>query len=59
MLRILPAGPLAGAVTLPGSKSVTNRTLVCAALADGTSTLTGVGDARDIAVMTDGLRALG
>ena len=59
LLRILPAGPLAGSVELPGSKSVANRALVCAALADGTSTLTRVGDARDIAVMVEGLRALG
>lgn len=59
LLRILPAGPLVGSVELPGSKSVANRALVCAALADGTSTLRRVGDARDIAVMADGLRALG
>ena len=33
-------GPLDVVVSLPGSKSITNRALVCAALADGTSTLT-------------------
>ena len=41
----LPIVPLAAApdvdVVLPGSKSITNRALVCAALAQGRSTLRG------------------
>ena len=52
-------GPLDAVVTLPGSKSITNRALVCAALADGTSTLTGVLHADDTEAMAEGLRALG
>ncbi|MBQ5789187.1 MAG: 3-phosphoshikimate 1-carboxyvinyltransferase, partial [Thermoguttaceae bacterium] len=33
--------------TVPGSKSLTNRALLLAALADGTSELTGVLDSED------------
>src|SRR5690606_1136107 len=36
-----PAGPLRGSVTPPGSKSITNRALLVAALAKGESVLTG------------------
>ena len=46
-------------VTLPGSKSITNRALVCAALATGTSRLSGILLADDTHAMLDGLRALG
>lgn len=46
-------------VTVPGSKSLTNRALVCTALADGTSTITGALVADDTAAMSDCLRALG
>ena len=46
-------------VTVPGSKSLTNRALVCAALADGTSTITGALVADDTAAMSDCLRSLG
>ena len=34
--------PVRGSIRPPGSKSLTNRALITAALADGTSTLTGV-----------------
>jgi 3-phosphoshikimate 1-carboxyvinyltransferase len=53
------AGPLDADVRLPGSKSLTNRALVCAALADGTSELTGALEADDTLAMVDGLRSLG
>jgi 3-phosphoshikimate 1-carboxyvinyltransferase len=46
-------------VSVPGSKSLTNRALVCAALAEGTSTITGALVADDTAAMTDCLRSLG
>ena len=52
-------GPLHATVQPPGSKSLTNRALVCAALADGTSILTGVLDSEDTRVMIQALRALG
>jgi 3-phosphoshikimate 1-carboxyvinyltransferase len=48
-----------GAIRPPGSKSITNRALVCAALADGVSTLTGALDSEDTRVMVDSLARLG
>lgn len=53
------SGPLDAEVTLPGSKSITNRALVCAALADGVSVLRGALRADDTDAMTEGIRALG
>jgi 3-phosphoshikimate 1-carboxyvinyltransferase len=44
---------------VPGSKSITNRALVLAALADGTSTLTGVLESDDTRHMRNALAALG
>ncbi|GAA4367866.1 3-phosphoshikimate 1-carboxyvinyltransferase [Agromyces bauzanensis] len=52
-------GPLASVVALPGSKSLTNRELVLAALADGHSTLQAPLWSRDSELMLEGLRALG
>jgi len=46
-------------VTLPGSKSLTNRWLVLAALADGPSRISRPLRARDTDLMADALRALG
>jgi 3-phosphoshikimate 1-carboxyvinyltransferase len=48
-----------GAIRPPGSKSITNRALVCAGLARGESLLTGVLDSQDTRVMVAGLKALG
>lgn len=63
LLDPLPIEPLGGPVDadvdLPGSKSITNRALVCAALADGESTLRHALRADDVRAMHDGLRALG
>ena len=57
---IQPAtGPLDAEVRVPGSKSVTNRALVCAALAEGTSTLDGALFADDTEAMVGVLRAVG
>ena len=53
------SSPVVGEVTVPGSKSETNRALVLAALADGPSALRGVLDSRDSQLMIDALRALG
>lgn len=40
---VIPAtGPIDGTITVPGSKSMTNRALLIAALADGESRLEGV-----------------
>lgn len=53
------AGPLDATVTLPGSKSITNRALVAAALADGQSVLSGALLAEDTWLMIEALRSLG
>lgn len=52
-------GPVEATVRPPGSKSITNRALVAAALADGTSRLTGVLFADDTEAMLDGIEVLG
>ena len=53
-------GPVDATVRVPGSKSLTNRALVCAALADGPSELHGALHADDTEAMIAGLRtALG
>ena len=52
-------GPLSGTVSLPGSKSITNRALALAALSDGPVRIEGALFADDTARMVDCLRALG
>lgn len=53
------AAPLAATVALPGSKSVTNRALVLAALAQSPSTLHKPLYSRDSTLMINALRSLG
>ncbi len=59
VIEIEPSGPLSAAIRPPGSKSITNRALVCAALADGTSTLTGALESEDTQMMAEAIRLLG
>src|SRR5258706_14292876 len=49
----------AGTIQLPGSKSISNRALLLAALARGTTTLEGVLDSDDTRVMREALEAVG
>ena len=58
-IEIQPCGPLEAEIQPPGSKSITNRALVCAAFAHGTSVLTGALDSEDTRVMISSLRQLG
>lgn len=51
--------PVAGTIRPPGSKSITNRAMILAALADGPVTLTGMLDSQDTRVMVESLRRLG
>jgi 3-phosphoshikimate 1-carboxyvinyltransferase len=51
--------PVHATVTVPGSKSLTNRALVLAALAAGTSTISGALRSRDTDLMIGALQALG
>ncbi len=52
-------GPVHATVTVPGSKSITNRALILAALADGPSRLNGALVSRDTELMAAALQALG
>ena len=54
-----PIARAAGEVRLPGSKSISNRALLLAALAQGATELSGVLDADDTRVMIAALRTLG
>jgi 3-phosphoshikimate 1-carboxyvinyltransferase len=51
--------PIVGRIRPPGSKSITNRALACAAVADGPSTLIGALDSDDVEVMVEALKKLG
>jgi 3-phosphoshikimate 1-carboxyvinyltransferase len=60
LLPITPfTRPVRGEVTLPGSKSLTNRALLLAALCDGPVTLTGALFSEDTAIMVEALRRMG
>jgi 3-phosphoshikimate 1-carboxyvinyltransferase len=60
LLPIIPfTGPVRGSVTLPGSKSITNRALILAALGSTTVTLRNALFSRDTRIMIAALRALG
>jgi 3-phosphoshikimate 1-carboxyvinyltransferase len=58
-LAIEPIRPPDTAVVVPGSRSITNRALVCAALAEGTSRLRGWLASEDTDAMREGLERLG
>ncbi|MDP2779889.1 3-phosphoshikimate 1-carboxyvinyltransferase [Devosia sp.] len=54
-----PSHPLVGRVSPPGSKSITNRALLLAALANGTSHLSGALKSKDTELMAAALRQMG
>jgi 3-phosphoshikimate 1-carboxyvinyltransferase len=58
-LDLPPLDDAAGTVVLPGSKSISNRVLLLAALCAGTTVVHDVLDSDDTRVMLDALRALG
>ncbi|PXA05547.1 3-phosphoshikimate 1-carboxyvinyltransferase [Coraliomargarita sinensis] len=59
-LHITPiTKPLGSRIQLPGSKSITNRALILAALAQGETTLKGALFSRDTRIMLTALQALG
>jgi 3-phosphoshikimate 1-carboxyvinyltransferase len=53
------SGALDAVATVPGSKSIAHRALVCAALARGDSTINGLPDGDDTQAMLQGLKMLG
>jgi 3-phosphoshikimate 1-carboxyvinyltransferase len=58
-LDLRPARLARGTVRLPGSKSISNRVLLLAALASGETEVSGLLDADDTRVMRDALARLG
>lgn len=58
-IKIGPFKRAQGSIVLPGSKSISNRALLLAALASGTTTLKNLLDADDTQVMRNALRQLG
>ncbi len=58
-LDLAPIRRVSGTVKLPGSKSISNRTLLLAALAEGETSIHEVLDSDDTRYMLDALRALG
>jgi 3-phosphoshikimate 1-carboxyvinyltransferase len=58
-IDLAPMSRAAGVVSLPGSKSISNRTLLLAALAAGDTRLDGLLDADDVDRMQDALSVLG
>jgi 3-phosphoshikimate 1-carboxyvinyltransferase len=58
-IDLLPASHVQGSVRLPGSKSISNRTLLLAALADGTTYIKDLLASDDTTVMLNALRSLG
>ena len=58
-LDLPPLRSAAGTVRLPGSKSISNRVLLLAALSEGRTVVRDLLASDDTAVMLDALRALG
>lgn len=60
LIEIMPLkAPISATVTVPGSKSITNRALILAALAKGTTRLNGALWSEDTQMMTECLKTLG
>src|SRR5580698_3288803 len=60
LIEIMPlTKPVRAEITVPGSKSITNRALILAALADGETTLQGALWSEDTQVMVECLQDLG
>ena len=60
LIEIVPLDkPVRAEINVPGSKSITNRALVLAALADGETILTGALWSEDTQVMVEALQKLG
>lgn len=58
-VSVQPGGAVRGQIRPPGSKSLTNRALICAAMAAGQSTLSGALRSEDTAVMIESLMTCG
>ena len=58
-ITLNPIAYIDGEITLPGSKSLSNRALLLAALAKGTTTITNLLDSDDVRHMLNALKAVG
>ena len=58
-LTLKPIGRIDGEINLPGSKSMSNRALLLAALAEGTTTITNLLESDDTRYMLNALKKLG
>lgn len=58
-LKLDPISKIDGEINLPGSKSLSNRALLLAALAEGTTIITNLLDSDDISHMLNALEKLG
>src|SRR2546430_5040584 len=58
-IELAPIDRVRGTVRLPGSKSISNRLLLLAALADGVTRVRDVLDSDDTRYMLEALRTLG
>src|SRR5438067_1153295 len=60
IIEIIPLEqPIRASITVPGSKSITNRALVLAALSEGETELKGALWSEDTQVMVEALKVLG
>ena len=60
LIEIVPLDkPVHAEITVPGSKSITNRALILAVLADGQTKLQGALWSEDTQVMVEALQKLG
>ncbi|OYY65358.1 3-phosphoshikimate 1-carboxyvinyltransferase [Sphingomonas sp. 28-62-11] len=57
--QFVASGPLKGAMTVPGDKSISHRALMFAALAVGTSRIEGLLEGEDVLATAAALRAMG
>lgn len=58
-LTARPGNSLSGIAAIPGDKSCSHRALILAAMAEGTSVITGLNDADDVMRTVDALKAFG
>ena len=59
VLEVTGGRPLRGRLRVPGDKSISHRALLLAALAEGTSQITGLADGDDVARTASAVEALG
>lgn len=59
MKQVIHPGLISGTISIPASKSDAQRAILCAALAEGTSRLTGIGKSDDEQAMLEAVQQMG